>query len=64
MNSADGDIQIKQFYLLGDSLTLEHGLKTAAQIGFSELYIFRHIFRERFDLLDITTKLDELREFL
>ncbi len=64
MNMDDGDALIKQYYLLGDTLALDHGLKSAAQIGLSSLYIFRHIFREKFDILDVTTTLDQLRGHL
>ena len=64
MASNDTDVQIRQLYLQGDSVTLEHGLKSAAQIGVSALYILRHVFREKFDILDVTTTLDELRDFL
>lgn len=64
MESLEGEVGIKQFYLHGDSLYLEHGLKSATQIGLGGLLILRLVFRERFDILGITDELDRLREVL
>ena len=64
MESNDKQITYQQIYLHGDSLSLEHGLKTAARVGLSSLYILRRVFRERFDILGITNGLDKLRDQL
>ena len=64
METTDGDIDLQQIYLHADSLSLDHGLKTSAQVGLGALYVLRHVFRERFDILGITSKLDELRQYL
>lgn len=64
METAEGDINIQQIYLHADSLSLDHGLKTSAQVGLGALYILRHVYRERFDILGITNGLDKLREHL
>lgn len=62
--TSETEVGVKQFYLHGDSLYLEHGLKSSAQIGLGGLYILRHVFRERFNVLDITSGLDQLRKNL
>ena len=64
VKTSETEVGIKQFYLHGDSLSLEHGLKSSAQIGLGGLYILRLVFRERFDILDITSGLDQLRKNL
>jgi hypothetical protein len=64
MKVDDEDLKIRQYSLAGDSLVLEHGLKSAAQIGLSALYMFRHIYREKFDILGVTPTLDKLRDIL
>ena len=64
METSETEVGIKQIYLHGDSLSLEHGLKSSAQIGLGGLYILRLVFRERFDILDITSGLDQLRKNL
>ena len=64
MKASETEVGIKQIYLHGDSLSLEHGLKSSAQIGLGGLYILRLVFRERFDILDITSGLDQLRKNL
>jgi hypothetical protein len=57
-------IEYKQIYLAQDSKQLSHGLKSTAQVGLCALYIFRHIFKERFDILGITQKMDQYRDIL
>lgn len=59
-----GRVEIQQIYLHGDSLSLDHGLKTTAQVGLGSLCIFQHIFLERFRLLGIQDMLDQLRREL
>ena len=64
MESSDAQILLQQIYLHADDLSLDHGMKTAAQVGLRSLYILRRIFRERFDILDITSGLDRLSKQL
>ena len=56
--------EFKQLYLAGDSLHFSHGLKSTAQVGLCALYILRHVFRERFDLIGITQEMDRYRTSL
>jgi hypothetical protein len=53
-------------YLHGDalSLSLEHAIKTTAQIGLGSLITFEHIFKDRFRLLGIDIELQMLRSVL
>jgi hypothetical protein len=57
-------VVIQQIYLHGDSLSLDHVIKTSAQIGLGSLCILRHIFRERFDILGLRDVIDQLRREL
>lgn len=59
-----GRVELQQIYLHGDSLSLDHGLKTTAQIGLGSLCIFQHIFLERFRILGIQDVIDQLRREL
>ncbi len=51
-------------YFHGDSLPLEHALKTTAQTGVCALEILRETFPERFELLGVRADLLELRKGL
>lgn len=55
---------IRNQFLHGDSLALDHALKTTAQIGLGSLMVFRLIFRERFDLLGLRDTIDALGRVL
>lgn len=46
--------EYQQVYLTGDSIEMEHALKSTAQTGLSSLFIFRPIYKERYDILGIT----------
>jgi hypothetical protein len=59
-----GCVEIQQIYLHGDSPSLDHGLKTTAQVGLGSLCIFQHIFLQRFRLLGIQDMIDQLRREL
>lgn len=59
-----GRVELQQIYLHGDSLSLDLGLKTTAQIGLGCLCIFQHIFLERFRILGIQDMIDQLRREL
>lgn len=60
----NGDIKLQQTYLTGGDMQQRHAMKTAAQVGVCTLYILRKIFKERFDILGLTEKLDKLRNVI
>jgi hypothetical protein len=49
-------------YLNDDPLSLDHNMKSTAQVGLGSLCVFQHIFPERFQLLGIDTEIDQLRQ--
>lgn len=53
--------EFKLNYLIGDNVFLSFCLKSIAQVGVCILDIFRIIFKERFDLLDLTSELERLK---
>lgn len=60
-----GDTAVIHNHLLhGDSLALDHVLKTTAQVGLGSLMVFQLTFRGRFDLLGLRDTIDELRKTL
>lgn len=64
MEDRNGGKKIKQTYLSGGTLQQQHAMKSAAQVGLCSLYIFREIFRERFDVLGLTHEMDKYRNIL
>lgn len=64
IKEAEDRKEFQQIYLHGDSLALEHGLKTTAQTGVCALEIFQEIFSARFELLGVRNELLELRKGL
>ncbi len=48
-------------YLTGNTPAFQLVMKTTAQVGLCALYIYKNIFRERFDILGISTKLDSFK---
>ena len=60
----DGDIKLQQIYASGVNMQQRHAMKSAAQVGVCSLYILREIFKERFDILGLTARLDKLRSGL
>ncbi len=56
--------EFKQIYLAQDSKQLLHGLKSTAQAGLCALYIYRHIFKQRFNIIGLTQKMDRCRATL
>jgi hypothetical protein len=61
---SDRVVRMQQIYLHADSLSLDHVIKTSAQIGLGSLCIFQHIFRERFEILGVRAAIDQLRRQL
>ena len=56
--------QLQPIYLHGDENVVAHALKTAAQVGLCSLYLFQHVFEQRFLLLQLRDRLMELRKRL
>lgn len=57
-------VQFKLAYLTAERDVIGGTMKSAAQAGVVALSIFRHVFKERYDLLGLTDKLPGLRESL
>ncbi len=51
-------------YLTGDSPPLRLGLKMTARVGVCSLFIFKIVFKERFDILGISKELEKLKQGL
>jgi hypothetical protein len=60
----DGNFDVQQVYLHGDSLSLIHAIKTTAQVGLVCLELFRFVFGERYDILGISDQLDQFKKLL
>jgi hypothetical protein len=60
----NGDTKLQQIYLSGGNMQQRHAMKTTAQTGVCSLYILREIFKDRFDILGLTARLDKLRSVL
>ena len=56
--------EYQQVYLSGDTIEMDHAIKSTAQVGLSSLFIFRSIYKERFDILNITQRIDTLKDQL
>jgi hypothetical protein len=56
--------QFKVIYLTADLAMIRGTMKSVAQTGVASLLIFRNVFTERFALLGITERLNELRRGL
>jgi hypothetical protein len=57
-------IRFDLIYLTGNTPLLHMCLKNTGQIGICSLDIFRNVFKERYDLLGVTGRLDKLRKGL
>lgn len=51
-------------YLTGNSMPLRLGLKMTARVGVCSLFIFKLVFKERFDILGISKDLEKLKQGL
>lgn len=60
----DGDIKLQQAYLTGGNMQQRLAMKSTAQVGVCSLYILREIFKNRFNILGLTERLDRLRDML
>jgi len=61
-SESEDSIRIDLIYLATDGPTLRASLLTSAQVGIVVLDVFRTIFRERFDLLGLSHRLEKLRQ--
>jgi hypothetical protein len=50
------------YAMVTDATTLQHAMKSVAQVGLAALYIYQHIFKAKFELLGIRTEMDRLRK--
>ncbi len=64
MKTEEDAIVIRNYSLHGDTLTLDHALKSTAQIGLGSLMVFRLIFGDQFDQLGISNTIDSLGRVL
>lgn len=56
-------VLIRQLYL-HDGFAMDYAQKSAAQIGICSLHLFQRVFKERFSLLGLTQRLQELKQGL
>jgi len=57
-------IVVQNQFLHEDSVTLDHALRTTAQVGLGSLLVFQLIFNERFDILDLRETIEFLKREL
>ena len=60
----NGAIKLQQIYLTGGNIQQRHAMKTASQVGVCSLFILREIFKDRFNILGLTARLDKLKSVL
>jgi len=60
----DENIEFKIAYFDEDAKPLRLALKTTAQVGICSFYLFYPVYKERFDIMGITEKLDRVKEGL
>jgi len=64
INETEKGKEYRQTYLTGDTIELAHALKSTAQVGLGALFIFRQVYKERYDILSVTERIDMLRKQL
>ncbi len=64
MSKNDKELHYEVAYLVGNTPALHLAMKSTAQIGVCSLDIFQNVFRERFEILSGSIKLDELKKRL
>lgn len=62
LTNVGGDTHFNALYLQGDGLPLDLSIRTAAQVGLWPLLLMQLLYRERYELLGIRQKLEELRK--
>jgi hypothetical protein len=60
LKEIDGSTTYRNYYLSGNTPGLQLCIKSVSRIGVCCLKIFKHIYKERYDLLGITVKLRKL----
>lgn len=64
MHENDKEIRFEFRYLNAERPTLDLALKTTARVGVCSLLIFSKVYKERFDILGITSAISTLRQGL
>jgi hypothetical protein len=64
ISKKDGGMHFELAYLTANPEMIRGSMKSVAQTGVTALGIFRHVFKERYDLLGLTSRLPMLREGL
>lgn len=64
LNEDESQIDANIVYLDDDSNQMKLALKSSAQVGVCAISLFRPIYKERYDILGITDKLDKLKNVL
>jgi len=64
IKKVEGNTEYTSDYLAGDGPPLDLCLKSVAQVGGGVLFIFRHIFPERFEQVDVNRTLEGLAQNL
>jgi hypothetical protein len=62
METNPPDKSLSAFAMVTDPTTLQHAMKSVAQVGLTALFIFQHIFKAKFELLGIRAEMDRLRQ--
>ena len=62
LDEKDGSMGITSLAISADKNALVHALKSVAQVGLTILYIFQHIFKEKFELLGIKAAIANLTQ--
>lgn len=55
---------MQAFYMHGDDNQTRAALKTAAQVGVTSMCVLRNVFKQRYDIIGITEKLDAIKKKL
>lgn len=61
MDSEKGEPSLFSLAISSDPKSIQHALKSTAQVGFTALHIFQHIYKEKFELLGIREVIERLR---
>lgn len=64
MSKTEDETRFNVMYITSDHEMIKGTMKSAAIAGVTAIGIFRHVFKERYDLLGLTHKLPSLREGL
>ena len=62
MTESPGQIRFDTSYITDDLLLLQHSMKSGAQIGVCCLDIFQSIYRERFEIIGLSERINRLKD--